>query len=81
MAVVNDSAALDRSFSVAQVVGVAWYPRMSGPSRGYAEFLEAIRDPEHKRHDECKTWIGKVFDPTVVDANTIAEQQADLAKR
>jgi len=28
-----------------------------------------------------QTWIGKVFDPTVVDANTIAEQQADLAKR
>jgi hypothetical protein len=40
--------------------------------------LEAIRDPEHERHDECKTWIGEVFDPTVVDANTIAEQLADL---
>jgi hypothetical protein len=56
-------------------------PEDVGGPPGYAEFLEAIRDPEHERHDECKTWIGEVFDPTVVDANTIAEQLADLAKR
>ena len=56
-------------------------PEDVGGPPGYSEFLEAIRDPEHERHDECKTWIGKVFDPTVVDANTIAEQLADLAKR
>jgi len=56
-------------------------PEDVGGPPGYSEFLEAIRDPEHERHDECKTWIGQVFDPTVVDANTIAEQLADLAKR
>jgi hypothetical protein len=38
-------------------------------------------DPEHERHNECKTWIGEAFDPTVVDANRIAEQLAALAKR
>jgi len=40
-------------------------PEDVGGPPGYAEFLEAIRDPEHERHDECKTWIGEVFDPSV----------------
>ena len=50
--------------------------RRSGPPEdcggpwGYAEFLEAIRDPEHERHEEFTNWIGGSFDP---EALTLAE--------
>lgn len=33
----------------------------------YAEFLEAIADPEHEEHDSCLTWIGGEFDPEAFD--------------
>ena len=46
------------------------YPRCTAGERacppedvgGYEEFLEAIADPDHERHDEFTKWIGK-FDP------------------
>jgi hypothetical protein len=54
------------------------YPRLIGGARGcppedcggpggYMEFLEAIADPEHERHDEYVEWIGRRFDPEEFD--------------
>ena len=50
------------------------YPRCIGGARacppedcggvgGYANFLAAIRDPNHEEHDEYLDWIGGEFDP------------------
>lgn len=38
---------------------------------GYEEFLEAIKDPKHERHEELLNWIGGVFDPEAFDLNTV----------
>jgi hypothetical protein len=70
--------------------GVA-YPRMIeavgrcppedvGGPWGYAEFLAAIRDPQHDRHVEFSDWIDDDFDPHSVDAKRLAERVASLAK-
>lgn len=42
-------------------------PEDVGGIYGYAEFLEAIADPEHERHDEFLEWIGGDFDPEAFD--------------
>lgn len=38
-------------------------PEDVGGTSGYAEFLEAIADPGHERHDEYLVWAGGRFDP------------------
>ncbi len=38
---------------------------------GYAEFLEAINDPDHDRHDEFTDWIGGDFDPQEFDLDVV----------
>ena len=48
---------------------------------GYAEFLKAIRDPNHGRYAEFKEWIVEDFDPYIIDADRLGEQVAALAKR
>ena len=56
----------------------ARYPRCLGGARacppedcrgvhGYANFLQAISDPEHEEHDEYLDWIGGDFDPEKFD--------------
>ena len=56
-------------------------PEDVGGPWGYAEFLDAIRDPEHERHAEMKEWTGCDFDPNQVDIEVIAAQVAAPAKR
>jgi hypothetical protein len=38
-------------------------PEDVGGVWGYADFLEALADPDHDAHDDMKTWIGGRFDP------------------
>jgi hypothetical protein len=47
-------------------------PEDCGGPWGYAEFLDAIRDPAHERHAELKEWIGCDFDPDNVDNEELA---------
>jgi hypothetical protein len=56
-------------------------PEDVGGPWGYAEFLEAIADPKHERHDELTEWIGGDFDPTVVETDWIEQELTTLAKR
>ena len=56
-------------------------PEDIGGPWGYAEFLEAIGNPKHERHDEFKEWIADDFDPNLVDAGWLAEEVTTLAKR
>jgi hypothetical protein len=55
-------------------------PEDVGGPWGYAELLQAIRDPQHERHAEFKEWIADDFNPNVVDAKWLAEEVAALAK-
>src|SRR5262245_58337854 len=43
-------------------------PEDVGGTRGYEEFLEAMADPDHERHEEFRQWIGGRFDPEAFDA-------------
>ncbi|RRR70738.1 MAG: hypothetical protein EI684_12745 [Candidatus Viridilinea halotolerans] len=39
-----------------------------GGTWGYANFLQAIADPEHSDHEEMLDWVGEAFDPEYFDA-------------
>jgi len=42
-------------------------PEDCGGVWGYADFLEAIRDPENEEHDSMLEWVGGSFDPEAFD--------------
>ena len=46
-------------------------PEDCGGVHGYADLLEAIRDPKHERHAELLEWLGGHFDPDDFDARKI----------
>jgi hypothetical protein len=46
-------------------------PEDCGGPHGFAELLEAIRDPTHERHDELLEWLGGSFDPESFDASGV----------
>ena len=56
-------------------------PEDIGGPWGYAELLEALGDPRHERHAEARDWLEDGFDPTVVNADWLAEELTTLAKR
>lgn len=55
-------------------------PEDIGGPPGYAEFLEAIADPDHERHDELTEWYDADFDPNAVNVPAIRERLGKLAK-
>ncbi|MBI4769314.1 MAG: plasmid pRiA4b ORF-3 family protein [Chloroflexi bacterium] len=42
-------------------------PEDVGGVWGYAEFLQAIRNPKHPEHDSMLEWVGGEFDPAAFD--------------
>jgi hypothetical protein len=48
-------------------------PEDIGGVWGYAEFLEALADPTHERHEELAGWYGGEFDPTAFDVGAVNE--------
>lgn len=56
-------------------------PEDVGGPWGYAEFLEALADPEHEQHADMRRWIGEDFDPRQVPADRLAENIEALARR
>jgi hypothetical protein len=73
-------AAPDRGYPRLIAAKRACPPEDVGGPWGYAEFLEAIGDPKHERHDELVEWHGPGFDPNTVDETTIHTRLAALAK-
>jgi hypothetical protein len=43
-------------------------PEDCGGVWGYADFVEAIRDPNHPDHGELLEWVGRPFDPEEFDS-------------
>lgn len=56
-------------------------PEDVGGSSGYAEFLEAIADPEHDEHDNMLRRAGGAFDPQAAPVEEIDAALERLAKR
>jgi len=56
-------------------------PEDVGGPWGYHEFLDAIANPNHQDHAERMRWIGDHFDPSDVDAETLAQAVHNLAKK
>ncbi|WP_316157792.1 plasmid pRiA4b ORF-3 family protein [Cupriavidus sp. BIC8F] len=46
-------------------------PEDVGSIAGYAEFLQALADPEHRQHSDYRTWVGGIFDPAGFDVNAV----------
>ena len=56
-------------------------PEDVGGPWGYHEFLHAIANPNHQEHAERVQWVGGHFDPSDVDAKTLAQAVHNLAKK
>ena len=56
-------------------------PEDVGGPPGYAEYLEAMADPGHERHDELVQWRGQDFDPDDPHTARINAALVALAKR
>ncbi|MDJ0391623.1 plasmid pRiA4b ORF-3 family protein [Roseomonas sp. E05] len=55
-------------------------PEDVGGPWGYAEFLEAITDPQHENHAEMTEWADGPFDPDNINIDDHAKAVAALAK-
>ncbi len=51
-------------------------PEDVGGVWGYAEFLDAIADPKHERHEELDEWYGEGFDPERFSVDEVNRQLA-----
>ena len=49
-------------------------PEDVGGVFGYAEFLDALADPDHEEHEDMREWIGGGFDPEAVDLDAINKE-------
>jgi len=56
-------------------------PEDVGGPWGYAEYIAAIADPKHERHDELIDWRGPGFDPNDADEAGIGRRLDRLAAR
>jgi len=46
-------------------------PEDVGGAHGYAEFLEALADPDHEEHERYVGWSGGNFDPKLLNLDAI----------
>ncbi|HEY1603817.1 MAG TPA: LexA family transcriptional regulator, partial [Pirellulales bacterium] len=49
-------------------------PEDVGGMWGYADFLDAIRDPSHENHKDMLTWVGRRFDPEKFSATAATKE-------
>ena len=53
-------------------------PEDSGGVWGYYDLLEARKDPEHARHEDCACWLGDDFDPERFDIEESNRMQREF---
>ncbi len=51
-------------------------PEDCGGPLGYGDFLDAIQNPRHNRHEELLEWVGDEFDPEAIDLETVNKELA-----
>jgi hypothetical protein len=56
-------------------------PEDCGGAPGFDDLLEAIRDPEHDRHEEIRDWLGDDFDPEAFSVDEVNRRLAPLQRR
>jgi len=56
-------------------------PEDIGGPWGYGDFLEAMEDPNHERHEELTEWYPADFDPNDTPTEDLKATVAALAKR
>jgi hypothetical protein len=56
-------------------------PEDVGGPWGYAEYLDAMADPNHEHHADMVEWRGPDFDPEIVDEVAIQKRLTGLARR
>ena len=56
-------------------------PEDCGGPRSYADFLEAISNPDHRRHDEILEWMGGEFDPEKFDLDAVNNELRRMRTR
>ena len=49
-------------------------PEDCGGAWGYHDFLEAIQNPKHERHEDLLEWVGGEFDPEKLDIEAVNEK-------
>ena len=56
-------------------------PEDCGGPWGYSDFVEAISDPDHRRHEEMLEWVGGEFDPERFDLESVNKELRRLRIR
>mgnify|MGYP000848979074 FL=1 len=56
-------------------------PENCGGVYGYANLLDALKDPEHEDHEDMREWLGDDFDPNAFDFAAHAERGTLVAQR
>ncbi len=49
-------------------------PEDCGGPWGYPDFVEAIQNPKHERHEELLEWVGGGFDPEAFDPEAVNQE-------
>jgi len=49
-------------------------PEDCGGPWGYGDFVDAIQNPKHERHEELLEWVGGEFDPEAFDADAVNKE-------
>lgn len=56
-------------------------PEDCGGPWGYEDFVEAISNPDHRRHEEILEWVGGEFDPGRFDREAVNKEFRGMRKR
>lgn len=49
-------------------------PEDCGGPWGYSDFLDAVQNPKHERHEELLEWVGDGFDPEAFDPEAVNKE-------
>jgi Plasmid pRiA4b ORF-3-like protein len=52
----------------------AWPPEDCGGPWSYPDFVEAVSNPDHRRHEETLEWVGGEFDPEAFDIEAVNKE-------